>query len=61
MLQTDHKPLTFMDKAKLTNARVMRWALALQPFRYRLESVRGKDNVGADWLSRAEPEEQKHE
>ena len=55
ILQTDHKPLTFMDKAKLTNARVMRWALALQPFRYRLEAIRGKDNVGADWLSRAEP------
>ena len=56
VLQTDHKPLTYMDKAKLTNARVMRWALALQPFRYRLQSIRGRDNVGADLLSRTAPE-----
>jgi len=31
VLQTDHRPLTFLDRAKLANARVMRWALALQP------------------------------
>ena len=52
VLQTDHQPLTFMDKARLTNSRVMRWALTLQPFRFRLESISGKDNVGADFLSR---------
>jgi len=53
VLQTDHRSLTFMDKAKMTNARVMRWALSLQPFRYRVESIKGTDNVGADYLSRA--------
>jgi len=36
----------------MSNARVMRWALALQPFRFRTESVKGSDNVGADYLSR---------
>ena len=41
-----------MDKSKMANARVMRWALALQPFRYRMESIPGSDNVGADYLSR---------
>ena len=55
VLQTDHQPLTFMDKARLTNSRVMRWALTLQPFRFRLESIPGKDNVGADFLSRVDP------
>ena len=54
VLQTDHKPLTYMQKAKLTNSRVMRWALALQPFRFRMEAIKGQDNVGADWLSRAD-------
>ena len=34
VLQTDHRPLVYLDHAKLTNARVMRWALTLQPFRY---------------------------
>jgi len=43
----------YLDHAKLTNARVMRWALTLQPFRYRAESIKGFDNVGADYLSRA--------
>ena len=32
VLQTDHRPLVYMDKSKMANARVMRWALALQPF-----------------------------
>jgi len=53
VLQTDHRPLTFLDNARLTNARVMRWALSLQPFRYRVESIKGAENVGADYLSRA--------
>ena len=52
-LQNDHKPLSFMDKAKLTNARVMRWALALQPFRFKLEAIPGRENVGADFMSRS--------
>jgi len=37
----------------LLHPRVMRWALALQPYRYRTESIRGADNVGADYLSRS--------
>ena len=53
VLQTDHRPLLYLDQAKLTNPRVMRWALALQPYRYRTESIRGSDNVGADHLSRS--------
>ena len=57
VLQTDHRPLTFLDKAKMTNARVMRWALSLQPFRYRVESIKGTENVGADYLSRAPSDE----
>jgi len=57
VLQTDHRPLTFLDKAKMTNARVMRWALSLQPFRYRVQSSKGIENVGADYLSRAPSDE----
>jgi len=56
VLQTDHRPLTYLDKTKMSNARVMRWALSLQPFRYRVESIKGSDNVGADYLSRIHSE-----
>jgi len=52
VLQTDHRPLAYLDNARMTNARVMRWALSLQPFRYRVESIKGSENVGADYLSR---------
>jgi len=54
VLQTDHRPLIYLDRAKLSNARVTRWALALQPFKYRTESIKGSDNVGADYLSRVD-------
>ena len=30
----------------------MRWALTLQPYRFRIEAIKGKDKVGADYLSR---------
>ena len=56
ILQTDHRPLLFLDQAKQTNARVMRWALALQSYKFRAESIKGSDNVGADYLSRLVPE-----
>ena len=51
-LQTDHRSLTYLHEAKHTNARVMRWALALQPFRFRIEAIKGIDCIGADYLSR---------
>ena len=52
IVETDHQPLTFMQKAKVANARIMRWALALQPYRLRIVAIKGTDNVGADFLSR---------
>ena len=54
VLQTDHQSLGYLNKAKLANARVMRWALALQPYRFRIDSIKGSENVGADFLSRSE-------
>ena len=52
ILETDHQPLTYLNKKKVENARLMRWALALQPYRFRIVAVKGIDNVGADYLSR---------
>ena len=51
-LQTDHQSLAYLNNAKFTNQRIMRWALALQPYRFTVEYIRGTDNVGADLLSR---------
>ena len=52
VLQTDHQPLAFLNKAKFQNDRIMRWALALQGYDFRVEDIPGVDNVVADYLSR---------
>ena len=51
-LETDHKPLTYLNKSKTLNSRLMRWALRLQPYRFNLVAIKGKSNVIADYLSR---------
>ena len=53
ILETDHQPLRCIQKSKVVNHRIMRWALALQPYRYRVVSIKGSDNVGADYMSRS--------
>ena len=35
IIETDHQPLLCLRKSKVANQRVMRWALSLQPYRYR--------------------------
>ena len=52
VIQTDHQPLTFLKTAHLSNPRLLRWALKLQPYLFRIEAIPGRDNVGADYLSR---------
>ena len=52
VLETDHQPLVYMQKTKVANPRIMRWALSLQPYQFRIEAIKGSDNVGADYLSR---------
>jgi hypothetical protein len=53
VLETDHQPLAYLNKAKIANARLMRWALILQPYRFRIQAIKGSTNLGADYLSRA--------
>jgi len=51
-LETDHRPITYLDSAKTLNGRLMRWAIALQEFRMIFSYIKGSENVGADYLSR---------
>ena len=53
LLEVDHRPLIYLNKLKGSNARLMRWALCLQSYRFRIVHVPGKDNLGADLLSRS--------
>ena len=52
ILETDHQPLMFLDRSKIDNDRIMRWALCMQMYRYQIRIVKGKENVTADYLSR---------
>lgn len=54
VLQTDHEPLKYMDSAKYSKARLMRWAMFLQSYNLKVEAIKGSENVGADYLSRVE-------
>ena len=51
-LITDHTPLKWMAGAKDTNARVTRWFLALQDFRFKVDHRLGREHANADALSR---------
>lgn len=52
ILETDHQPLKYLNQTEFQNGRVMRWALALQPYRFTIRYIKGSQNVGADFLSR---------
>ena len=56
IIETDHRPLTYIAQARYTNNRVMRWSLALQPYRYVVRAIKGVNNNGADFLSRCHVE-----
>ena len=51
-LASDHVPLKWMAGAKDTNARVTRWFLTLQDFRFQVAHRPGKEHANADALSR---------
>ena len=52
VIQTDHQPLTYINQTKVINKKIMRWAMILQEFRFRVESIPGNQNFGPDFLSR---------
>ena len=43
-----------MNSAKFANGCLMRWAMLLQSYSFTVEAIKGSENVGADYLSRAE-------
>lgn len=54
ILEVDHKPLIYLKNFKGSNNRIVRWALGLQSYSFRLVHIAGQDNVGADLLSRSD-------
>ena len=54
ILETDHDSLQYLEKTKFLNARVMRWAMILQQYRFKINVIKGSLNYAADYLSRIE-------
>ena len=52
VIQTDQAPLSYIQKCRVESARIMRWSLFLQNYRFHIELIKGSENVGADYLSR---------
>ena len=51
LLEADHKPLSYMQTAKVLSLRIMPWAMILQSFSFRTVAIRGRDNFGTDYLT----------
>ena len=49
---TDHNPLTFLNRNKFSNQRLLRWSLFLQPYDLQVTHIKGSENKIADALSR---------
>ncbi len=43
-IYTDHNPLTFLNRNRFTNQRLLRWSLQLQPYLIEMHHIKGLDN-----------------
>ncbi|GFX86639.1 retrovirus-related Pol polyprotein from transposon 297 [Trichonephila clavipes] len=53
LVMTHHNPLVWLNRNVSSNPRLMRWALALQPYNFRIVHRSGKSHKNADSLSRS--------
>ncbi|GFW35729.1 retrovirus-related Pol polyprotein from transposon 297 [Trichonephila clavipes] len=53
LVMADHNPLVWLNRNVSSNPRLMRWALALQPYNFRIVHQSGKSYKNADSLSRS--------
>lgn len=55
-LKTDHKALQWLERMRDTNGRITQWYLAMQPYRFTVHHIPGRENTTADYLSRCSSE-----
>ncbi|GKE45816.1 reverse transcriptase domain-containing protein, partial [Tanacetum coccineum] len=51
---TDHSALKYLFAKKDSKARLLRWVLLLQEFKFKIIDIKGAENLAADHLSRLE-------
>lgn len=52
LLQTDHRPLKYLQSSRSANGRLARWTLALCEYSFEVQYIKGSENLFADLLSR---------
>ena len=52
LIRTDHQPLTWLNGRPVVTARLARWVVRLTGYDFKIDYVKGKENVAADALSR---------
>ena len=52
ILETDHDSIQYLDKAKYINGRIMRRAMLLQQYIFKVDIIKGAHNHATDYLSR---------
>lgn len=53
VIETDHKPLSWLQKMKDNNSQLLKWTIQIQSYRFELRYWKGSLNANADGLSRA--------
>lgn len=56
VILTDHEPLSYINSSRMVNGRIMRWSLFLQNYKFRVQMIKGSENMVADYLSRIHEE-----
>lgn len=51
-IQTDHRPLVWLNSLKEPNMKLQRWKMRLNEYDFEIEYIKGKTNQVADFLSR---------
>ena len=52
VIETDHKPLTWLWSLKTPSTRKIRWKIKLEEFNFEIKYAKGNENNVADALSR---------
>lgn len=52
VVETDHHPLSFLDRIRPLSRRLTGWAMELQSHNFTVRSIPGTENVAADYMSR---------
>ena len=45
LLETDHKPMSYLQTANVLNPRIMHWLMRLQPYRFRIVAIQDIDRT----------------